>query len=81
MNLPELAETIPDQAAAYEYLERPRWDGRLVCPHCASIGDHYFLKASQRRSRKTRTGAETFRRPEIRLWVGAAGLEPATSAL
>ncbi|MEX0789245.1 MAG: transposase, partial [Actinomycetota bacterium] len=62
VSIPSLAESIPDEAAAYEYLERLRWDGRPVCPHCASVGEHYFLKPRNGKSRKTRTGAETQRR-------------------
>lgn len=45
--LPRLAAMLPDEAAAYEYLERLRWNGEPVCPHCgAKDSRHYFLKPS-----------------------------------
>lgn len=61
LSIPTIAEQIPDEAAAYEFLERLRWDGRPVCPHCGSINDHYFLTA-QGEGRKTRTGKVSARR-------------------
>lgn len=43
LNILTLAEQIPDEAAAYEYLEGLRWDGTPVCPHCGSDDRCYFL--------------------------------------
>jgi transposase-like protein len=57
-----IAERIPDEAAAHEYLEQLRWNGRPVCPHCGGIDRIYFLKRANGKTRKTRTGAETQRR-------------------
>ena len=38
----------PDKAR--EYLERLRWpEGKAVCPHCASVGEHYALKGKAHR--------------------------------
>jgi hypothetical protein len=31
-----LFDRIPDEAAAYKYLEGLRWDGRPECPHCGN---------------------------------------------
>jgi transposase-like protein len=62
MNIIELAQRIPDDAAAYEYLEELRWQGQPVCPHCGSIGQHYFLKSQSPEGRKTRTGSRSQRR-------------------
>lgn len=61
ISIPGLALRIPDEASAYEFLEKMRWDGRVVCPHCASIAPHYFLTA-QNGGRKTRTGKISPRR-------------------
>src|SRR4051794_39069723 len=61
LTLTALAERIPDEAAAYLFLEELRWDGKPVCPHCASINEHYFLNP-QGAGRKTRTGAVSQRR-------------------
>lgn len=54
---------LPDEAAAYEYLERLRWKGEPGCPHCGvKDSRHYFLKPSNGTSRATRTGAQSQRR-------------------
>lgn len=67
-SLTDLASLIPDEAAAYEFMEQLRWgEGRQVCPHCGAIGGHYFLKPRDG-ARKTRTGAVTQRR----LWKCSA---------
>lgn len=57
-------EEITDDAAAYEYLERVRWNGKPVCPHCGSIDRAYFLTPTNGISRPTSTGTAT----ERRLW-------------
>lgn len=63
VNLTDLASLVPDEAAAYEMLELLRWGpDRQVCPHCACIGGHYYLKPRNGVSRQTRTGNETQRR-------------------
>ena len=36
MNLIEVMERFPDQEACIEHLERIRWRGTPVCPHCES---------------------------------------------
>src|SRR5687768_359756 len=56
-----LMERVTDEASAYEFLEELRWGGKPVCPHCGSIGQHYFLNA-QGEGRKTRTGKVSQRR-------------------
>jgi hypothetical protein len=61
-NILRIAERIPDEAAAYEYLEELRWGGSPVCPHCGNEGRCYFLNPQNGKSRKTRTGAATQRR-------------------
>lgn len=62
LSLTDLASQVPDEAAAYLKLEEMRWQGRPVCPHCASIGEHYFLTPKNTEGRKTRTGAVSARR-------------------
>ena len=37
MNLIEVMERSPDQESCIEHLERIRWRGTPVCPHCGSI--------------------------------------------
>jgi transposase-like protein len=63
LNILRLAEKIPTEAAAYEYLEQLRWADMTVCPHCASIRPPYFLTPKDG-PRKTATGKVT----ERRLW-------------
>ena len=57
----ELAKDVPDDEAAYKYLEKMLWKGRPVCPHCGSVAEHYFL-TPQGDGRKTRTGKVSARR-------------------
>lgn len=58
LTLTTLAAKIPTETAAYKYLERLRWKGRPVCPHCGVIDGHYLLKGK----RTTTTGKRTSRR-------------------
>lgn len=62
MNLATLTKRITDDEAAYLYLEELRWGDRPVCPHCASVGQHYYLTPKAADGRKTRTGSVTVRR-------------------
>jgi transposase-like protein len=62
MNMLDLADRLRTEADAYEYLEEIRWAGQPVCPHCGSVGEHYFLKPTNGTSRKTRTGSASERR-------------------
>jgi transposase-like protein len=57
----QFAKDVPDDDAAYRYLEGLRWRNQPVCPHCGSINDHYFL-TPQGEGRKTRTGSVSARR-------------------
>jgi transposase-like protein len=58
----ELANKIQTEADAYLFMEKMRWPHGVVCPHCGSIAAHYFLTPANRESRKTRTGAMSYRR-------------------
>jgi transposase-like protein len=62
MTVLQLADRLRTEADAYLLLEDLRWHGRPICPHCGSVGEHYFLKPSNGSSRKTRTGAASERR-------------------
>src|SRR5580698_2717033 len=62
MNVLQLADKLHTEADAYRYLEQLRWGDSPVCPHCGSVGEHYFLNPANGRSRKTRTGAASERR-------------------
>ena len=37
MNLIEVIEHFPNQESCIEHLERVRWRGTPVCPHCGSL--------------------------------------------
>ena len=58
----QLANKIQSEADAYLFMESIRWPHGPVCPHCGSIAAHYFLKPANSESRKTRTGAMSYRR-------------------
>lgn len=62
MSVLQLADKLRTEADAYLYLEALRWGDRPLCPHCGSVGEHYFLTPANGRSRKTRTGAPSERR-------------------
>jgi transposase-like protein len=62
MSIPKLMDLVPDDEAAYRFLEDLRWEGEPVCPHCGSIAQHYFLTPKNAEGRKTRTGKPTVRR-------------------
>jgi transposase-like protein len=62
MSVLQLADKLRSEADAYLLLEELRWGDRPICPHCGSVGEHYFLNPANGRSRKTRTGAISERR-------------------
>lgn len=43
------APHFTDANKAREYLERLRWGGKPVCPHCGVVGDHYALDGKAHR--------------------------------
>ncbi len=62
LNLATLPKYLSDEAEAWALLERLRWNGVPVCPHCGTADEnHYFLNAKSG-LRTTRTGNATFRR-------------------
>lgn len=38
-----------DEDSARHYLETLRWSNGMICPHCASVGEHYRLKGTAHR--------------------------------
>ena len=60
--LSKIAERIPTEAAAYEYLEARRWQGTQVCPHCGFEGSHVYLRPANGTSRRTNRGKLSERR-------------------
>jgi transposase-like protein len=40
-SLPEFQRLFPDDAACAAYLEKSRWDGRFICPHCQTGGEPF----------------------------------------
>jgi transposase-like protein len=62
LNVLALADRLRTEADAYLMLEELRWNGRPLCPHCGSVGAHYFLTPKNGKTRKTRTGSASERR-------------------
>jgi transposase-like protein len=63
MSIPKLMDLVPNDEAAYRFLEDLRWgDSDPACPHCGSVAKHYFLNPKNPEGRKTRTGKPTVRR-------------------
>jgi transposase-like protein len=61
LSIPKLIERVPDENAAYEFMETLRWPDGPVCPHCGAT-KAYFLKPRADSGRKTRTGSVSARR-------------------
>lgn len=58
----KLAGQIPDEASAYEYLEKLRWpSGVPTCPHCGNQGAN-FIKPRSGATRTTTRGTPSARR-------------------
>jgi transposase-like protein len=68
LSITDLADRIRSEADAYGFLEQLRWDGKPVCPHCASERPPYFLKPRNGSTRKTTRGTAS----ERRVWKCAA---------
>lgn len=63
LSLPRLAKRIPDDYAAYLFLEEMRWPNGPVCPHCGTANNAAFLQPkADEKARKTRTGSMSQRR-------------------
>jgi transposase-like protein len=59
----KMIQIIPDEAAAYEYLESLRWpDGQVVCPKCGVVSDKHYLLPPPPYGRVTTKGLDTGRR-------------------
>lgn len=58
----KLVDQLRTEADAYEYLERMRWNGKPVCPHCGNDERIYFLTPANGVDRKTTRGATSQRR-------------------
>jgi transposase-like protein len=61
-SIPELVNMVPSEADAYLLLERLRWNGHPVCPHCGLIDGSRYIRPLNGVSRKTRTGQQSQRR-------------------
>ena len=40
-SLPEFQRLFPDDAACAHYLEKARWGGGFICPHCQADGEPF----------------------------------------
>src|SRR6516162_9565438 len=40
-SLPEFQRLFPDDAACAAYLEKTRWSGGFICPHCQVAGEPF----------------------------------------
>ena len=62
LNLASLPKYLSDESEAWALLERLRWHGRPVCPHCGTADEaHYFLNAKSGQ-RTTKKGTVSCRR-------------------
>jgi transposase-like protein len=61
-SIPQLMNRLQSEADAYLFLEELRWGDEPLCPHCSSLGGHYFLKPSNGSARKTNRGTLSQRR-------------------
>ena len=62
LNLATLPKYLSDESEAWMLLERLRWHGTPVCPHCGTADEaHYFLNAKSG-LRTTKKGSVSYRR-------------------
>jgi transposase-like protein len=61
MTLSDVARKFADEASAWEYVEKLRWQGCPVCPRCGSENVFYLAPVTGQ-PRKTSTGKNTHRR-------------------
>lgn len=62
LNLASLPKYLSDESEAWALLERLRWHGVPVCPHCGTADEaHYFLNAKSG-LRTTKKGTVSYRR-------------------
>lgn len=78
----ELMEKFPSEVEAKRYLEKKRWDGKPVCPHCNAVEkqyrftkdgvEGYYLCSSCKKNYTVRTGT-IFERSHVPLhkWIFA----------
>lgn len=63
LNLSTLAKHFSDEESAWLLVESIRWpNGEKACPHCGTIGQHYFIESKKRPHRATTTGKISYRR-------------------
>lgn len=55
MNLIEVMKRFPDQESCIDHLERIRWRGKPICPHCESL-DVAPKNETQKKDETGRTG-------------------------
>lgn len=61
-NLSELPRYMSDDSEAWLLLERLRWNGTPVCPHCGTADDKHYFIAARSGVRITKAGNQSFRR-------------------
>lgn len=62
LNLATLPKYLSDEAEAWLLLERLRWEGVPVCPHCGTQDEAHYYIASRSGQRTTKAGNPTYRR-------------------
>lgn len=62
LNLASLPKYLSDEAEAWLLLERLRWNGVPVCPHCGTKDEKHYFIASRSGQRTTKAGNPTYRR-------------------
>jgi hypothetical protein len=62
LNLATLPKYLTDEGSAWELLERLRWNGTPVCPHCGTADTKHYFIAARSGERTTRKGTVSFRR-------------------
>lgn len=62
LNLASLPKYLSDEAEAWLLLERLRWNGRPVCPHCGVVDEKHYFIAARSGQRVTKKGNVSYRR-------------------
>lgn len=62
LRLADLPKYLSDESEAWKLLERLRWAGTPVCPHCGTASSEHYFVSARSGERRTAKGSVTYRR-------------------
>jgi transposase-like protein len=62
LRLADLPKYLSNESEAWKLLERLRWNGEPVCPHCGTISANHYFVSARSGTRQTANGNTSYRR-------------------